>query len=125
MNCYLFGKLIFKSYINESLDFEETRVLKILQVLNNIVEIEIEESEETEEVAKGDSETSFLKPMSSRSSKSSRVFKLKFEDFENLLKTNSELCVIDDSISKIFLKDLSMFNPKFSYSHIKTFKNAF
>lgn len=130
MNCYLFGKLIFKSYINESLDFEETRVLKILQVLNNIVEIEIEEPEETEEVAKGDSETSFLKPMSSRrsksrSSKSSRVFKLKFEDFENLLKTNSELCVIDDSISKIFLKDLSMFNPKFSYSHIKTFKNAF
>lgn len=125
MNCYLFGKLIFKSYINESLDFEETRVLKILQVLNNIVEIEIEEPEETEEAAKGDSETSFLKPMSSRRSKSSRVFKLKFEDFENLLKTNSELCVIDDSISKIFLKDLSMFNPKFSYSHIKTFKNAF
>lgn len=125
MNCYLFGKLIFKSYINESLDFEETRVLKILQVLNNIVEIEIEEPEETEEVAEGDSETSFLKPMSSRRSKSSRVFKLKFEDFENLLKTNSELCVIDDSISKIFLKDLSMFNPKFSYSHIKTFKNAF
>lgn len=125
MNCYLFGKLIFKSYINESLDFEETRVLKILQVLNNIVEIEIEEPEETEEVAKGDSETSFLKPMSSRRSKSSRVFTLKFEDFENLLKTNSELCVIDDSISKIFLKDLSMFNPKFSYSHIKTFKNAF
>lgn len=123
--CYLFGKLIFKSHINESLDFEETRVLKILQVLNNIVEIEIEEPEETEEVAEGDSETSFLKPMSSRSSKSSRVFKLKFEDFENLLKTNSELCVIDDSISKIFLKDLSMFNPKFSYSHIKTFKNAF
>ena len=125
MNCYLFGKLIFKSYINESLDFEETRILKILQVLNNIVEIEIEEPEETEEVAEGDSETSFLKPMSSRRSKSPRVFKLKFEDFENLLKTNSELCVIDDSISKIFLKDLSMFNPKFSYSHIKTFKNAF
>lgn len=123
--CYLFGKLIFKSYINESLDFEETRILKILQVLNNTVEIEIEdtgEPEETEEVAEGDSETSFLKPMSSRRSKSSRVFKLKFEDFENLLKTNSELCVIDDSISKIFIRDLKEYNPKFSYTHTKTFK---
>lgn len=118
--CYLFGKLIFKSYINESLDFEETRILKILQVLNNTVEIEIEDPEGTEE-----EEASFLKPIPSRSSKSrsSRVFTLKFEDFENLLKTNSELCVIDDSISKIFLKDLSMYNPKFSYSRIKTFKH--
>lgn len=117
--CYLFGKLIFKSYINESLDFEETRILKILQVLNNTVEIEIEDTLEPED-------PKFLKPNAPESkSKSPRVFKLKFEDFENLLKTNSELCVIDDSISKIFLKDLSMFNPKFSYSHIKTFKNAF
>ena len=117
--CYLFGKLIFKSYINEFLDFEETRILKILQVLNNTVEIEIEDPEGTEE-----KESPFLKPMPSRSScsRSSRVFTLKFEDFENLLKTNSELCVIDDSISKIFLKDLSMYNPKFSYTHSKTFK---
>lgn len=119
--CHLFGKLIFKSYINESLDFEETRILKILQVFNNTVEIEIEDTGEPED-------PKFLKPNASGSRSKSerpRVFKIKFEDFENLLKTNSELCVIDDSISKIFLKDLSMFNPKFSYSHIKTFKNAF
>lgn len=112
--CYLFGKLIFKSYINESLDFEETRILKILQVLNNTVEIEIEDTGEP-----GDPK--FLKPNMSKS-KSPRVFKIKFEDFENLLKTNSELCVIDDTISKIFIKDISVYNPKFSYTHSKTFK---
>lgn len=114
--CYLFGKLIFKSYINESLDFEETRILKILQVLNNTVEIEIEDTGEP-----GDPK--FLKPNAPGSkSKSPRVFKIKFEDFENLLKTNSELCVIDDTISKIFIKDLKEYNPKFSYTHSKTFK---
>lgn len=114
--CYLFGKLIFKSYINESLDFEETRILKILQVLNNTVEIEIEDTGEPED-------PKFLKPNTSGSkSKSPRVFKIKFEDFENLLKTNSELCVIDDTISKIFIKDLKEYNPKFSYTHTKTFK---
>lgn len=112
--CYLFGKLIFKSYINESLDFEETRILKILQVLNNTVEIEIEDTGEPEDLK-------FLKPNASKS-KSPRVFKIKFEDFENLLKTNSELCVIDDTISKIFIKDLKEYNPKFSYTHSKTFK---
>ena len=120
--CYLFGKLIFKSYISESLDFEETRILKILQVLNNTVEIEIEDTDNSDNSDNSNvSETSFLSPKPSRNP---RIFKLKFEDFENLLKTNSELCVVDDSISKIFLKDLSMFNPKFSYSHIKTFLNA-
>lgn len=114
--CYLFGKLIFKSYINESLDFEETRILKILQVLNNTVEIEIEDTGEPED-------PKFLKPNAPGSkSKSPRVFKIKFEDFENLLKTNSELCVIDDTISKIFIKDLKEYNPKFSYTHSKTFK---
>ena len=114
--CYLFGKLIFKSYINESLDFEETRILKILQVLNNTVEIEIEDTGEP-----GDPK--FLKPNAPGSkSKSPRVFKIKFEDFENLLKSNSELCVIDDTISKIFIKDLKEYNPKFSYTHSKTFK---
>lgn len=112
--CYLFGKLIFKSYINESLDFEETRILKILQVLNNTVEIEIEDTGEPEDLK-------FLKPNMSKS-KSPRVFKIKFEDFENLLKTNSELCIIDDTISKIFIRDLKEYNPKFSYTHIKTFK---
>lgn len=117
--CYLFGKLIFKSYINESLDFEETRILKILQVLNNTVEIEIEETGEPGEPE----DLKFLKPSAPGSkSKSPRVFKIKFEDFENLLKTNSELCVIDDTISKIFIKDLKEYNPKFSYTHSKTFK---
>lgn len=115
--CYLFGKLIFKSYINESLDFEETRILKILQVLNNTVEIEIEDTGEP-----GDPK--FLKPNAPGSkSERPRVFKIKFEDFENLLKTNSELCVIDDTISKIFIKDLKEYNPKFSYTHSKTFKH--
>lgn len=113
--CYLFGKLIFKSYINESLDFEETRILKILQVLNNTVEIEIEDTLEPEG-------SKFLKPNISKS-KSPRVFKIKFEDFENLLKTNSELCVIDDTISKIFIRDLKEYDPKFSYTHSKTFKH--
>lgn len=117
--CYLFGKLIFKSYINESLDFEETRILKILQVLNNTVEIEIEDTLESGEPG----DPKFLKPNAPESkSKSPRVFKIKFEDFENLLKTNSELCVIDDTISKIFIKDISVYNPKFSYTHSKTFK---
>lgn len=115
--CYLFGKLIFKSYINESLDFEETRILKILQVLNNTVEIEIEETGEPDD-------PKFLKPNASGSkSKSPRVFKIKFEDFENLLKSNSELCIIDDTISKIFIRDLKEYNPKFSYTHTKTFKH--
>lgn len=115
--CYLFGKLIFKSYINESLDFEETRILKILQVLNNTVEIEIEDTGEPGDLK-------FLKPNAPESkSKSLRVFKIKFEDFENLLKTNSELCIIDDTISKIFIKDLKEYNPKFSYTHSKTFKH--
>lgn len=114
--CYLFGKLIFKSYINESLDFEETRILKILQVLNNTVEIEIEDTGEPDD-------PKFLKPNASGSkSKSPRVFKIKFEDFENLLKSNSELCIIDDTISKIFIRDLKEYNPKFSYTHTKTFK---
>lgn len=114
--CYLFGKLIFKSYINESLDFEETRILKILQVLNNTVEIEIEDTGEP-----GDPK--FLKPNAPGSkSERPRVFKIKFEDFENLLKTNSELCIIDDTISKIFIRDLKEYNPKFSYTHTKTFK---
>lgn len=117
--CYLFGKLIFKSYINESLDFEETRILKILQVLNNTVEIEIEDALEPGEPG----DPKFLKPNAPESkSKSPRVFKIKFEDFENLLKTNSELCVIDDTISKIFIKDISVYDPKFSYTHSKTFK---
>ena len=112
--CYLFGKLIFKSYINESLDFEETRILKILQVLNNTIEIEIEDIDDPK----------FLKPNASGSkSKSPRVFKIKFEDFENLLKSNSELCIIDDTISKIFIRDLKEYNPKFSYTHTKTFKH--
>lgn len=115
--CYLFGKLIFKSYINESLDFEETRILKILQVLNNTVEIEIEDTGEPGEPG----DPKFLKPNMSKS-KSPRVFKIKFEDFENLLKTNSELCIIDDTISKIFIRDLKEYNPKFSYTHTKTFK---
>lgn len=120
--CYLFGKLIFKSYINESLDFEETRILKILQVLNNTVEIEIEDSEGTGEPGEPE-DPKFLKPNAPESkSKNSRVFKIKFEDFENLLKSNSELCVIDDTISKIFIKDLKEYNPKFSYTHSKTFK---
>lgn len=115
--CYLFGKLIFKSYINESLDFEETRILKILQVLNNTVEIEIEDTGEPDD-------PKFLKPNASGSkSKSPRVFKIKFEDFENLLKSNSELCIIDDTISKIFIRDLKEYNPKFSYTHTKTFKH--
>lgn len=114
--CYLFGKLIFKSYINESLDFEETRILKILQVLNNTIEIEIEDTGEPDD-------PKFLKPNASGSmSKSPRVFKIKFEDFENLLKSNSELCIIDDTISKIFIRDLKEYNPKFSYTHTKTFK---
>lgn len=121
--CYLFGKLIFKSYINESLDFEETRILKILQVLNNTVEIEIEDSEGTGEPGEPE-DLKFLKPNAPESkSKSPRVFKIKFEDFENLLKTNSELCIIDDTISKIFIKDLKEYNPKFSYTHSKTFKH--
>ena len=113
--CYLFGKLIFKSYINESLDFEETRILKILQVLNNTVEIEIEDTGEPDD-------PKFLKPNVGSKSKSPRVFKIKFEDFENLLKSNSELCIIDDTISKIFIRDLKEYNPKFSYTHTKTFK---
>lgn len=120
--CYLFGKLIFKSYINESLDFEETRILKILQVLNNTVEIEIEDTGEPGEPGEPD-DPKFLRPNAPGSkSKSPRVFKIKFEDFENLLKSNSELCIIDDTISKIFIKDLSTYNPKFSYTHTKTFK---
>ena len=120
--CYLFGKLIFKSYINESLDFEETRILKILQVLNNTVEIEIEDTGEPGEPGEPD-DPKFLRPNAPGSkSKSPRVFKIKFEDFENLLKSNSELCIIDDTISKIFIRDLKEYNPKFSYSHTKTFK---
>lgn len=120
--CYLFGKLIFKSYINESLDFEETRIMKILQVLDNQVEIEISGSPNI-----SDNPETFLNPECAKNTKTSkktesRIFKIRFNDFENLLKTNSELCVIDDSISKIFLKDLSVLNPKFSYTYSKEFK---
>lgn len=105
---YYFARLFFKSLISKDLDFIETRFLKVKSVYDGQLEVELVSS---------DISDVYISP---NDSNSFEPVYIDLEDFEKVLNKDSEVFLLSDSITEIYIQRLTEYNPHFNYAYGKS-----
>lgn len=105
---FYFARLFFKSLISKDLDFIETRFLKVQSVCNGQVEVELVSS---------DISDVYIEPNDSIAY--DPVY-IDFEDFEKVINKDSEVFLLSDSITEIYIQRLTEYNSHFNYAYGKS-----
>ena len=107
---YLYARCLFKSEINSDLDFYETRFLKVLSVVDNEIELVLEDHK-------------FNGPFIVPKESTYKPVKISFKDFSKTLEGFDEVLLYNDSISSIYLRNASDYNPKYNYVYNRIRRN--
>ena len=105
---FYFARLFFKSLISKDLDFIETRFLKVQSVCNGQVEVELVSS---------DISDVYIEPNDSIAY--DPVY-IDFEDFEKVLNRTSEVFLLRDSLTEIYIQNLIEYNDSYHYPYGKS-----
>ena len=107
---YLYARCLFKSEINPDLDFYETRFLKVLSVVDNEIELVLEDHK-------------FNGPFIVPKESTYKPVKISFKDFSKTLDGFDEVLLYNDSISSVYLRNVSDYNPKYNYVYNRIRRN--